>query len=239
VLFVEFLPIPLERFGLARPLRLLRKAMPVFIVAGIILSTLHQSSLGSLFLMMGHRLHPLWWSPIIPVHFLLTAISVGFAMVAFEAILGSWLLQHPLDSKRLGDLMKPLPWLLLIALVVRLGDLAVRGSLFAAMEGSLQAGSFLVEVSLGLALPAVLLFSRAWRESPGRLFTAVTLVVLGVILNRMNVSIIGMFTPNSMYFPAWSEWVVSGGLVALGVLAVIFISENMPVHEEHEPQPAH
>jgi len=178
VLFIEFLPIPLERFGLQKPLRLVRRMMPVFIVMGIILSTLHQSSLGSLFLMMSQRLHELWWSPIIPVHFLLTAICVGFAMVAFEAILGSWLLKHRLDSKLLGDLMKPLPWLLLLALAVRLGDLAVRGSLLAATEGSLQSYSFLVELSLGLALPALLLFSRSLRESPGWLFSAVTLVVL-------------------------------------------------------------
>jgi len=213
VLFIEFLPIPLERFGLQKPLRLVRKTMPVFIVMGIILSTLHQSSLGSLFLMMSQRLHELWWSPIIPVHFLLTAICVGFAMVAFEAILGSWLLKHPLDNKLLGELMKPLPWLLLLSLAVRLGDLAVRGSLLAATEGSLQSYSFLVEMSLGLALPALLLFSRSWRESPGRLFTAATLVVLGVILNRVNVSMIGMFTPESTYIPAWSEWVVSVGLL--------------------------
>jgi Ni/Fe-hydrogenase subunit HybB-like protein len=239
VLFIEFLPIPLERFGLQKPLRLVRKVMPVFIVLGIILSTLHQSSLGSLFLMMGHRLHALWWSPIIPVHFLLTAICVGFAMVAFEAILGSWLLKQPLDSKLLGDLMKPLPWLLLVALAVRLGDLAVRGSLLAATEGSLQSYTFLVELNLGLALPALLLFSRTWRENPGQLFSAVMLVVLGVILNRVNVSILGMFTPNSTYFPAWSEWVVSVGLVTLGILAVVFISENMPVHEEHGPQAVH
>ncbi len=235
VLFVEFLPIPLERFGLRRPLQLLRKAMPVFIVAGIILSTLHQSSLGSLFLMMGHRLHELWWSPILPLNFLLTAVCVGFAMVIFESVLSGWLLRHPLDNQLLGDLAKPLPWLLLLTLAVRLTDLAVRGSLSAALEGSLQSGSFLVEVGLGLALPAIMLFSRAWRESPGRLFTAATLVVLGVILNRVNVSMIGMFTPNSTYIPAWSEWVVSIGLVAAGVLAVVFISENMPVREEHQP----
>jgi len=61
----------------------------------------------------------------------------------------------------------------------------------------------------------------------------------GVILNRVNVSMIGMFTPESTYIPAWSEWVVSVGLVTAGVLAVVFISENMPVHEDHEPQPAH
>jgi hypothetical protein len=84
VLFVEFLPMPLERLGLGRLLRMVRKVMPVFIVLGIVLSTLHQSSLGSLFLLMGHRLHPLWWSPILPVNFLLTAICVGFAMVVFD-----------------------------------------------------------------------------------------------------------------------------------------------------------
>lgn len=235
VLFVEFLPIPLERFGLRKPLRLVRRVMPLFIIAGIILSTLHQSSLGSLFLMMGHRLHELWWSPILPLHFLLTAVCVGFAMVIFESVLSGWLLKHPIDNKLLGDLAKPLPWLLLLALIVRLGDLAMRGLLNLTLDGSLQAWSFLIEMSLGLALPAILLFSRAWRESPGRLFTLATLVVLGVILNRVNVSMIGMFTADSTYIPAWSEWVVSVGLVAAGVLAVVFISENMPVREEHQP----
>jgi Ni/Fe-hydrogenase subunit HybB-like protein len=233
VLFVEFLPMPLERLGLDRLLRMVRKVMPVFIVLGIVLSTLHQSSLGSLFLVMGHRLHPLWWSPILPVNFLLTAICVGFAMVVFESILSGWLLKHPLDGKLLGDLTRPLPWLLLVALAVRLGDLFVRGSLSAVTEGSLQSYSFLVEVSIGLALPALVLFSRSWRETPGRLFTIATLVVLGVVLNRVNVSIIGMFSKTSTYIPAWSEWVVSVGLVALGVLAVVFISENMPVRSEH------
>lgn len=233
VLFVEFLPMPLERLGLARLLGMVRTVMPVFIVLGIVLSTLHQSSLGSLFLLMGHRLHPLWWSPILPVNFLLTAICVGFAMVVFESILSGWLLKHPLDGKLLGDLTRPLPWLLLVALAVRLGDLFVRGSLSAVTEGSLQSYSFLVEVSIGLALPALLLFSRSWRETPGRLLTIATLVVLGVVLNRVNVSIIGMFSKTSTYIPAWSEWVVSVGLVALGVLAVVFISENMPVRSEH------
>jgi Ni/Fe-hydrogenase subunit HybB-like protein len=109
----------------------------------------------------------------------------------------------------------------------------VRGSLSAATEGSLQSYSFLVEVSIGLALPALLLFSRSWRETPGRLFTIATMVVIGVVLNRVNVSMIGMFTETSSYIPAWSEWVVSVGLVALGVLAIVFISENMPVRNEY------
>src|SRR5512135_1402211 len=233
VLFVEFLPMPLERLGLGRQLRMVRKVMPVFIVLGIVLSTLHQSSLGSLFLLMGHRLHPLWWSPILPVNFLLTAICVGVAMVVFETVLSGWLLKHPLDGKLLGDLTRPLPWMLLVALAVRLGDLLVRGSLSAAREGSLQSCSFLVEVSIGLALPALVLFSRSWRETPGCLFTIATMVVIGVVLNRVNVSIIGMFSKTSTYIPAWSEWVVSVGLVALGVLAVVFISENMPVRNDH------
>jgi Ni/Fe-hydrogenase subunit HybB-like protein len=130
--------------------------------------------------------------------------------------------------------MKPLPWVLLVTLAVRLGDLYVRGSLPGALEQhSLQAYSFMVEMSLGLALPALLLFSRAVRENPARLFTCVTLVVLGVILNRVNVSMIGMFTEGSTYIPAWSEWVVSVGLITAGVLAVVFITENMPVREEH------
>lgn len=234
VLFVEFLPIPLERFGLKKPLAIVKKTMPVFIVLGIILSTLHQSSLGSLFLMMSQRLHELWWSPILPVHFLLTAVAVGFAMVAFESVLGGWLLRHPINGKLLGDLMKPLPWVLLVTLAVRLGDLYLRGILPGALEQhSLQTYSFIVEMSLGLALPALLLLSRAVRENPARLFTCVTLVVLGVILNRVNVSMIGMFTEGSTYIPAWSEWVVSIGLVTAGVLAVVFITENMPVREEH------
>jgi len=242
VLLVEFLPIPLERFGLKKPLAIVKKVMPVFIVLGIILSTLHQSSLGSLFLMMEHKLHALWWSPIIPVHFLLTAICVGFAMVAFESILGGWLLKHPINAKLLGDLLKPLPFVLLTALGVRLADLYLRGVLPGALaEGSLQSWSFIIEMSFGLLLPALMLLLPKIRETPSYLFTAVTLVVLGVILNRVNVGMIGMFTPDNYYVPSLAEWVVSVGLVASGILAVVFITENMPVRQDHhesEQQPA-
>ena len=231
VLFVEFLPMPLERLGMKGPLSLVRKIMPIMIVLGIVLSTLHQSSLGSLFLLMGHRLHPLWWSPIIPVNFLLTAICVGFGMVIFESILSAKLLKHHLDMTLLGDMAKPFPWVLLAAFAVRLGDLAVRGKLSYIGEGSLQSVSFMVEVGLGLLLPAIMLLTPAVRYHAGRLFSAATLVVLGVVLNRINVSIIGMFTETSTYAPKWTELVVSVGLVSLGVIIIAFINENMPVQQ--------
>lgn len=234
VLFLEFSAIPLERFKMTRLLSAVRKVMPVLIVLGIILSTLHQSSLGSLFLLMEHRLHPLWFSQFIPVHFLLTAIPVGFAMVIFESILSCRLLEHELDNILVGDLAKPLPWLLFIVFTVRMIDISANGAISTIGEGSLQSFSFLAEIGVGVLLPGILLFSGDVRYNPTKLLGAVSLVIFGVVLNRINVCIIGMFSPGSWYFPMWIELVITAGLVAAGVLAISFIYENMPVLSEEK-----
>src|SRR5512137_1095249 len=77
VLALEFAPVVLERFRLERPRRMLRAVSTPLVIAGVILSTLHQSSLGSLYLIVPEKLHPLWYSPLLPVLFYLSAVGIG------------------------------------------------------------------------------------------------------------------------------------------------------------------
>jgi len=85
VLFFEFLPNVFERFNLQAPIRWIKKIYPVLIVLGILLSTLHQSSLGSLYLIMPSKLHPFWYTPALPFLFFASAVAVGLAMTIFES----------------------------------------------------------------------------------------------------------------------------------------------------------
>src|SRR3972149_3052101 len=106
VLFLEFLPIVFERFHMHRALKFIGHFTIVFIIAGIILSTMHQSSLGTLFVMMEHRMHALWFTPMLPLLFFVTAVAVGVAMVVFEGIMSGLIFGHRYPVQLLGDLAK-------------------------------------------------------------------------------------------------------------------------------------
>ncbi len=164
VLALEFFPgagggVP--RPGQASARLLLKFRLPLVIV-GIGLSTLHQSSLGSLFLIMPYRLHPLWYSPILPVLFLLSAIGLGLLMVIFESHSTAYLYRRKPETEVLADLLGAARWVLLGYLALRFADLVVRGvrpSLFAFSDW--HAALFWFEVLVMAVLPAALLPCRA------------------------------------------------------------------------------
>jgi Ni/Fe-hydrogenase subunit HybB-like protein len=147
VLYLEFIPIVIERFkgrirlpgflaGLNQTLEkvltvadtLLGKIMFVFIIAGIVLSFLHQSSLGSLMLIAPYKVHPLWYTPILPLLFLLSAIAAGYPMVTFESLLVSWSFKRRPEMEVLTPLAKFMPVLMGLYLAFKLGDMMVRGT---------------------------------------------------------------------------------------------------------------
>ena len=250
VLYIEFLPVVTERFigrvhlpgALARLNgavdRLLRaldrglaRTMFVFIIAGVVLSTLHQSSLGTLMIIAGPKMHPLWQTPILPLLFLLSAISVGFPMVIVESLLAARSFglkpEMPVLS-RLGWLTTPL---LGIYLAFRLGDLFVRKTFV--HLGALDARSimFMVEILGGVVLPLRMLLSPRVLKSPRLLFTAALLVVLGVAVGRFN-NFVTAYTPPyaaTRYVPALGEIAVTVGCVALLVLAYRAVVIYFPV----------
>ncbi|TWT45701.1 putative Ni/Fe-hydrogenase 2 b-type cytochrome subunit [Phycisphaerae bacterium RAS1] len=229
VLFLEFLPIVCERFGFTRALRALNRVMIIFVLAGIVLSTVHQSSLGSLFVMMGHRLHALWFTPLLPLLFLMSSLAVGVAMVIFEAILSGMIFGHRYPIRLLGDLAGALPLILSLYVGLRLMDLSGRGELHRLLEPSLETWAFLLEMVVGVMLPGLLLLSASVRYDRLRLFGCCVMVIAGVVMNRLNVALLGMLASSSGYMPRWIEILVSAGVVAGGLLVLSVMNRSLPI----------
>ena len=234
VLFLEFCPVILEHSWFNRPVfrkvhGFLKKLAIPLVIAGIVLSTLHQSSLGSLFLIAPYRVHPLWYSPIIWVLFLVSAVGLGFMTVVAETFFSSWYFGHKLRIDLLSGLGKAASFVLLFYATLRLGDLVLRGILTQAFDGSWQSNIFLLEISLAL-VPGALLISRRIRASSAGLFICAVLTLFSMVGYRFNVSIVAFSRPEGMsYFPSLIEVVVTLGIIAGASLIFIFFVEHFRV----------
>ena len=249
VLYIEFIPIVVEQFkgkvnlpGLFSRLnnliefflkladKILSKIMWVFIIAGVVLSCMHQSSLGSLMLIAPTKLHPLWYTPILPLLFLLSAIAVGYPMVVFEATIATTSLNLDSEMKILTPLTRITIFLLGIYMFLKLGDMVVRGTWIYLLDGTAQTNSFLVEIIFGVVLPWLLLLSRKIRNSRRNLFF-VCMLVVGVLLNRINVFVVGYKPPVSEanYFPSIGEFMVTVGLISTLMFLYRLMVTYLPV----------
>ncbi|MBM3334075.1 polysulfide reductase NrfD, partial [Candidatus Sumerlaeota bacterium] len=222
---------PLSRATLA----LLKKTTLALVMAGIILSTLHQSSLGSLFLIAPHRLHPLWYSPVIYVLFFISAVALGLMTVTLESLLTGLLFGHRIRVTLLSRLGMAACAVLGLYAAVRLGDLAIRGVLGRAFDGSWQASLFLFEMLISAILPGALLAVRRIRTSVAGLAVCSSLTVAGMVLNRLSVCILAFERPEGMtYFPTWTELAVTLGILSAMALVFIFFVERLRVYEPDE-----
>ena len=241
VLYIEFLPIVCERFmGRTRYPRLgliccivnriVNKTMFFFILAGVVLSCLHQSSLGNLMVIAPYKMSPLWYTPVLSLLFLLSAIAVGFPMVIFESLYASWSFGLKPEMHVLNLLAKYIPPILGVYLCYKVGDMFIRES-WRHLDYSLTSMMFGLEIVFGLIVPFFMLLSSRVRNSPRWLFLAALLVVLGVALNRVNVFLVAYQPPymTKPYFPAVGEFAVTIGLVSLLMLVYRAIVINFPV----------
>ncbi|MCX6136921.1 MAG: Ni/Fe-hydrogenase cytochrome b subunit [Ignavibacteriales bacterium] len=239
VLYIEFLPVVTERFigrvtmkgfltrfnkpvdKLLRALdRGLSKVMFIFIIAGVVLSTLHQSSLGTLMVIAGPKMHPLWQTPVLPLLFLLSAIAVGFPMVIFESMIAarSFGLKPEMETlSKLGRMIAPI---LGIYLAFKIGDMFIRETFVYLTTFNTASVLFMIEVFVGVVLPLRMFLSRSVLKSPVMLFIAASLVVFGVLLNRINNFVVAYTPPYSFgsYFPSIGEISVTVGFVSILVL---------------------
>jgi formate dehydrogenase iron-sulfur subunit len=214
-------------------------------IAAVTLSTMHQSSLGSLYLLMPNMLAPQWWSPAMPVSFFLSSIVAGTALVI---LIDMWIAKgwrRPLEITRLASVGQIAFWALLVYLVFRLGDMALRNQLSGAFAGRLGV-AFAAEILLGGVLPLVLLARRSLRQRVDVLFFAALLAVLGVTYNRMNVVLFAMTFRGRMpwrapegYAPSIVEWGISIGLIAATIFLFGLAARLMPVLSRAEPSEAH
>ena len=233
VLSLEFSPIVLERFKLHRLLRIVRAFTPVLVIVGVILSTLHQSSLGSLFLILPEKVHPLWYSPLQPVFFFITALAAGIAMTVVESWFSRRVFGKPIETHLLSRLSRVSVIVLALYLALRLRDLVLRDALTSLWPLTPTGVMFLIEIGLGAALPMVLLAFERFRQSPWRLAVTQGMVVLGFIFNRLNVSVTAVEAATGHhYLPSAMEFLLSAGLVAVGMWIFILACRFLPVFPE-------
>jgi formate dehydrogenase iron-sulfur subunit len=217
------------------------KPVPIMLaIAAVTLSCMHQSSLGSLFLLMPDKLEGAWWSPIMPLSFLLSAIAGGIALVILVEMWIAKVWDRKLRMPQLASLGKIGFWALLVYEVVRIGDLVVRGQLGAAVSDKSSAALFVIEVVIGGAVPLVLLSSAKLRESSRVLFWGCLLSCGGVIFDRCNVVIFAMnlrgpmpFDPQP-YTPHPFEWGLSIGLIAATIFLFGLAARHLPVLPKEE-----
>jgi formate dehydrogenase iron-sulfur subunit len=285
VLLLEFLPVPFERFGLARAMEIWNRwsamyvafALALFVyllsrrvlyaaatgvlfcfiawvfrargkkpepimlaIAAVTLSTMHQSSLGSLFLLMPTKLAPQWWSPVMPISFFLSSIAAGTALVILIEMWIAKAWSRRLRLEQLSSMGKITFWSLLVYLVFRLGDLAVRGGFANAFSGKLGA-LFAIEIVLGGVVPLALLARESLRQRPAYLFAGTLFTTVGVILNRVSVVVLAMDLRGAMpqtapetYAPSVFEWGISIGLIAATIFLFGLGARLFPVLPKEE-----
>jgi Ni/Fe-hydrogenase subunit HybB-like protein len=241
VLALEFSPAVFERLNWHVPLRIIRAIQIPLVIAGVVLSTLHQSSLGTMLLMMPETLHALWYTPILPLLFLNSAIAVGLAMVIFETTLSTRFFGHKLSLDILSGLGKAVPYILGLYLLMKLVDLGVAGELGLVFTAYPENLLWWGEMIIGVILPIILFSMPAVRQSRGGVFWSAVLVIIGLIFNRFNVSMLALaIRPGYSYTPHWMEIAISLGLVVVALIVFQIAIRLLPLthlEESEEDKP--
>lgn len=240
VSWLELSPVALERWaagGRERLRRFAERALPWaergliwVLVVGMLLPTMHQSSLGSLMLLTGPRLHPLWNTPILPLLFLVNCLAMGYAAVVLESTLASRVFGRKPETRMLGNLEQVAAWGSLLFVALRLGDVAVRGRFGLVLTPDLYGILFWVENLLLCLVPFIGVLGRRPAFDPGRLFRGAMLVAVGGALYRLDTYLVAFDPgPGWRYFPSVPEILITVGLVAAEVAIYIALVKKFPI----------
>jgi Ni/Fe-hydrogenase subunit HybB-like protein len=229
VLCIEALPMLFERLGWKNARRRVQRVLFFFIALGVLLPTMHQSSLGSLLIVLGPQIHPLYQTRLLPALFLVSCVGMGLAAVTFEATLSSLAWNRPLERELLAKLMGIGRLLMGLFLVLRVIDISVRGVWPLAFQGNVVTAAFWLEMLL-FATPIVLLWEPAARRNAQRLFVSALAMAGAGMTYRLSAYLIAYDTGAGWsYFPSLGELAVSAGLVAFEALAFIACVRMLPV----------
>ncbi|MCK6551205.1 Ni/Fe-hydrogenase cytochrome b subunit [Myxococcota bacterium] len=235
VLFIELLPVVFERLGWKSPLAKLNRVLFFFVALGVLLPTLHQSSLGTLLVVFGPQIHPLYQTNLLPLLFLVSCVGMGLAAVVFEGTVSALALHRKFERKLLAKLMEVGMGLMAVFLVLRFADVVARGVLPLAFAPRLVTFAFWIENAL-FALPLVLLWKRAARRLPHLLFISAGAMAAGGLIYRISAYLIAYETgPGWSYFPSLGELAVTSGLIAFEVLAITYAIRVLPVLSATRP----
>jgi len=236
--FVEFCPAIFEWLNLRRLRQWAEKLAVGATIAGVTMSTLHQSALGAVFLIAPGKLHPLWYSPLIPLLFFISSIAAGISMVIVESTLSHRAFARQIGrghAARLDDLYLGLGKAASVVLFAYFW-LKITGVAAENAWSYLDTGPgywFMVEIGLFVLLPCCLYLLAARQRSIRLVRLTALLTVVGVVVNRLNVSIIAFNWQNHTYVPRWTEVVITITIVTLGILTFRWMVNRMPVLREH------
>ena len=236
VLALEFSPVVLEKFKLTRTIKAIKRISIPLIILGVLLSTLHQSSLGSLYLIVPEKMYPLWYSAYMPIFFYVSAIAAGCAMIIFESFLSSRAFKRGLELNLLTEISRVCVVMLGVYATMKFVDLSDRKMLSLLTVPRIETYMYWFEVTVGVIVPFIMFAQRRVRQSTNGLFVGATLVVVGFIMNRMNIAITGMEGwSGATYIPSWTEFSITVMIVTTGFIAFYFIAKYFPVFvDEHE-----
>ncbi|MFC1734442.1 NrfD/PsrC family molybdoenzyme membrane anchor subunit, partial [candidate division KSB1 bacterium] len=182
---------------------------------------------------MPFRVHPLWYSPIIPILFLLSAIGLGLMMVVFESTVSSWLYRKEHETDILSGLGRAAVWVLGLYVVVKFADLAFQNKLHLLVDGSWESAVFLFEMAVSAVIPAALLSFKKINRSRAGLSACALMVVFGFVLNRISASGIATIrATGSDYIPSLMEIAISLWVVSSAILVFLFFVENFRFYEK-------
>lgn len=233
VLFMEFSPTLFEWLNWKKIEKFMKSISMFFIILGVVLSTLHQSSLGSLFVMMTDKVHPLWHSPIMPIMFFVSAVSCGLSMIVVESAISARSYKREMEVHLTARLTKAVPWFLGLYLALRFGWLAYAGRLGLAFQPGLMTTLFWTEIAVGWVIPLVLFSIPAVRNNKASQIFSAALVLIGLMMTRFDTGLITWTRPlRGSYFPSWMELAISFGVIAGMCLLYDFAARHMNVFED-------
>ncbi|MBW2467170.1 MAG: polysulfide reductase NrfD [Deltaproteobacteria bacterium] len=232
-LAIESSPMFFERFGMKRALNIVQKIMVGAVVFGVMLSTLHQASLGAVFLIAPSRMSPLWFNTMLPYLFLVSAIPMGLAMVSTESMLSAKAFKHEIDHEIYFGLARGTLIALVIYLVLKLFFLFRDAGIGAVIDGSLEANMYILEMAIGVIIPILILASKQNRTNLRTILAVNMMVIVGVLVNRLNVCLFSMqeYTTSRgiSYFPSAMEFLLTLGIISLGIFLFKMAAKHLPL----------
>lgn len=250
VLAIEFAPVVFEGLKWQKAAHTVHKFIMPFVIIGVVLSTLHQSSLGSLLLIQPAKLYPLWWTPILPILFFISAVSIGLAMIIFETSVSARYFHRGAEIHLLEKLARAIPIVLAIYLIVRFAQLTLAGDLQYLFNSGLMSILFWVEIIVGSIIPLILFSFKRIRQSSNGLMVSAIILLVGMILDRFDVSWFAVRHPdpltyipslmafNAHYIPSLPELSISIGIFSAGILAFGLAAKYLPLFEEENSHQA-